>query len=110
MELLFGVRELLPTSCVLIVDNIDFLNNLTNEDEVETVPNNFCVEIVVYLPNELIYFFGLLLHQIKTYLASPLNLIGWYLPVVKIPILDIVATVPTANRGKIISCLITGLL
>lgn len=94
---LFTRYELLPPCHVLILNDIYLLDDLSDKCIVPSCPYDLLLNAYHALFVHILDCFGLLVFEVETYLASPINFIGLDLPIVEISLLNVVDAVSTAN-------------
>ncbi len=95
----FSWWELLSSSHVLVLDYVQLFYNLPHERVIVIVPtphNDFFHHINAFLM-QVLHLDSFLFLKVKTDFPAPLNLIRLNLPVVEIPLLNVVHAVPTAR-------------
>jgi hypothetical protein len=96
-ERFLGRWELLSSSHVLVLDDVQLFYNLPHEHIIVPAPHNGFLQQMNALLMQVLHVDSFLVLQVKTDFPAPLNLIRLNLPVVEIPLLNVVHAVPTAR-------------
>lgn len=99
--LLFGGDELFATGHVLVFDDVDFLYDLAQECQIVPVPGYCFLTDLKRVFEHFLHLGSLLFLQLKTNFPAPLNFIRLHFPVVEVTVLNIVRTVPAADRRRV---------